>query len=436
MAKKILDIYKKIFHEFNTQKVKYFVYKWVAHLEVDLNGDRWDIDIYIDESDIKKARGIILSCGFKDVSNSLYKDTFFAIDLTSNKTVMLDINTSIHLCRKPFLQHYWCVNIEYKKIKTILYQDLIKIIDTSDYLALQILFLYGSKNKSLDKINEIQSLIHTDIDTDTYWWKLLKNILKDKPDEVIWSITEYKEYKDQYYNNISTYKQKKNYFFREKVRNIKLLFKYVKTKVWFPSYRLHRKWFLVAFTWVDWSWKSSAVDMVMHSKFFKYTWVKKIYFWSNNYWIPGLSFLLKRTKNVPGRIILSIFVRIDRQFRIIWALYFILLWNIVIADRYYYDDMISLNPYNKNRLKYSLYNFYTSVFKVRMLKLPEVSFYMDVSPENAYKRKQDYDFTTMEKMNKLYSDLMKSRKEVTIIDANKDIMIVHTQIIQKIYNYK
>ena len=98
---------------------------------------------------------------------------------------------------------------------------------------------------------------------------------------------------------------------------------------------------LVAVIGVDGSGKTTFADKLVQEPFFKLTGIKKIYFGNNQFWIPGLSRLARiENKRFSIMLILYIMTKIDRQLRIFKALYYMCFGNLVIAERYFYDDEV------------------------------------------------------------------------------------------------
>jgi thymidylate kinase len=72
------------------------------------------------------------------------------------------------------------------------------------------------------------------------------------------------------------------------------------------------------------------------------------------------------------------------------------------------------------------------LIKPRMWKKPDVSIFLDVSPEVAYERKQDYSFEKMLEVNKAYKDYMHAVDGVKIVDADQTVDGVRRDVIRLI----
>ena len=64
-----------------------------------------------------------------------------------------------------------------------------------------------------------------------------------------------------------------------------------------------------------------------------------------------------------------------------------------------------------------------------MLKKPELTIFLDVSPEVAYSRKQDYSFEKMLEVNKDYKDYMYKVDGVKIVNADQSQERIYSEII-------
>ena len=219
--------------------------------------------------------------------------------------------------------------------------------------------------------------------------------------------------------------------FKQKYRSFFGKLKAIARRLKSPSYKIRDKGFLVAFVGVDGAGKSSTVEYIQNLDFFKFTGVKRIYFGSNEYWIPGLRYMLKKEfNNKYMRLLLSSFISIDKQLRIIKALYYIYMGNIVLADRYYYDNEIGREMHKDKPIKKSTFrSFYRFIFEVRMLKKPDLTVFLDVSPEVAYARKQDYSYEKMLEVNRAYKEYMYKVDGVKIVNADEEQSKVYSEIV-------
>ncbi|MFT7625379.1 MAG: thymidylate kinase, partial [Myxococcota bacterium] len=195
-------------------------------------------------------------------------------------------------------------------------------------------------------------------------------------------------------------------------------------KLGVPRYRIRGGGKLVAFVGVDGSGKSSNVEFVQNLTFFELTGVRRTYFGNNEYWIPGLAEGGIRFKDHRlASTLFSVLRRIDRQARLGFAMYYMSLGNLVLADRYYYDDLygeqrhreLGRTPEKRGHLR----RLFGEATKVRMLRTPDLTLFMNVSPEVAYTRKQDFSYEVMLEANSGYRRLMAGRDETVSIDSDQ-----------------
>jgi thymidylate kinase len=177
---------------------------------------------------------------------------------------------------------------------------------------------------------------------------------------------------------------------------------------------------IVAFIGVDGAGKTSAIHNLLSDPGYHIAHAKRIYFGSAEYWIPGLFWLYRRINIIPVLRYFPIFImQIDRQLRVFLAMYYKYMGNIVLCDRYYYDDIVGHRlaidgvkslPFSR-RLK--------TFLRPRMVWRPDLTIYLDVDPAVAYRRKQDYPFEHVERATDLYRKVMAAFPEAVFVDANR-----------------
>ncbi|MCT7530667.1 dTMP kinase [Aliarcobacter cryaerophilus] len=429
----MLEIYKNLFDQLNNSKIAYSVYKSLNHLDEDLNGIRGDIDILLNEKDIDSFDSIALNNNFFKVQKKDKPYYYMGIDKITHKFVMLDVNIQIQFGPKPYKPYSFFIEVD--KISSRIEYDRVKVLDLVDYVPLMFIMRVASLSEREQDLIELQELIKVHKIENSY----ILSILKEKF-SLDWNIVSqdilksrsWQELKEKYLvivikyankNNELSFKQKYKFFFGK--------IKGIQRKLKFPAYKIRNKGFLVAFVGVDGAGKSSTVEYIQNLEFFKNTGIKRIYFGNNEYWIPGLQILLKKeVKNKFLKLLLGTLSLIDRQLRIFIALYYMQLGNIVLADRYIYDDEIGrIQNKEKNNKKPLIKRIYQKIFGVRMLKKPELTIFLDVSPEVAYSRKQDYSFEKMLEVNKDYKDYMYKVDGVKIVNADQSQERIYSEII-------
>ena len=429
----MLEIYKNLFDQLNDNKIAYCVYKGLNHIDEDLKGERGDVDILLNENDIDSFDSIALNNNFFKVQKKDKPYYYMGIDKITHKFVMLDVNTQIQFGPKPYKPYSFFIEVD--KISSRIEYDRVKVLDLVDYVPLMFIMRVASLSEREQDLIELQELIKVHKIENSY----ILSILKEKF-SLDWNIVSqdilksrsWKELKEKYLvivikhankNNELSFKQKYKFFFGK--------IKGIQRKLKFPAYKIRNKGFLVAFVGVDGAGKSSTVEYIQNLEFFKNTGIKKVYFGNNEYWIPGLQILLKKeVKNKFLKLLLGTLSLIDRQLRIFIALYYMQLGNIVLADRYIYDDEIGRIQNKENNDKKPLIKrIYQKIFGVRMLKKPELTIFLDVSPEVAYSRKQDYSFEKMLEVNKDYKDYMYKVDGVKIVNADQSQERIYSEII-------
>lgn len=430
----MLKIYEKLFKELNNSNINYCIYKGLNHLEEDLNGERGDIDILIDKNDLDFLTKIIKQYNFFIDLSSNGPFYYMGIDKDTHKFTMLDVNTKIQFGPKPYKPYSFLFTTNELDIMT----DGVKILNKNDYIPLMFLMRITSLSEKKEDLEEIKEYLRNKDIHDAFIVNFINHKLNLKWEEVsqeILKAQDWKILKNQYEKDVIKIANQDT-ILRLKQKFKKLLGKIrgLKLKLKFPPYRIRKKGHLIAFVGVDGAGKSSTVEYIENLDFFKYTGVKRIYFGNNEYWIPGLLKLLKKPhRHKLLNILLSILALLDRQIRIFIAIYYMKLGNVVLADRYFYDDMIG-REINKEKLKkqHFIKKLYHKIFAIKMLKKPDLTIFLDVSPEVAYSRKQDYSYAVMLEVNKAYKDYMYKVENVMIVNADKPQKEIYSDVINAI----
>ncbi len=432
----MLNILSKVFDKLNNEKLDYIIYKGLSHLGEDLNGDRGDIDILIDKKyffnflEILKSENIFLSSR----SNGPYY--FVGIDSDTHKFILLDIDTKIQFGPKPYKPFY--LNIDIEKLKIFSNKNNLRLLDNSDYIPLMFFMRILSLSEKKKDLEELQSYLQKNNLEDSYIKKLTEDITQESWKNINnkilnasnWSDLkiEFKEkIKNNSKKNISlTIKQKFKYVFAK--------FSRIKSILKTPPYKIRQKGYLVAFIGVDGAGKSSTVEYIENLDYFKYTGVKRIYFGNNEYWIPGVVWGLANVKNRWIKIFFALLAHADRSLRSLYAYYYIQRGYIVIADRFYYDNFIGfeMRKANIKPTKSIFKKIYRNIFKPKIWIEPDLTIFLDVSPDVAYSRKQDYSYEMMLEVNLAYKNYMPSVKNVVIVNADNNQEIIYDEVVSNI----
>jgi len=433
----VLKIYEKLFKELEKNKVDYCIYKSLNHLSEDLNGDRGDIDILIDTKNLNGFENILNTNKFKKDMKNSFPIYYFGFDKDTHKYVMIDVDNKIRLGEKPYRPYFCFIDVE--KIKKEL-KNSIWILAKEDYIPLMFLQRVTALSPKQKDLIELQELLVNKHNVKSgYVCSIIENMLDisweeietDIKDAKKWDILQ-KKYKKNILNSVQVdYKL----LFQQKFQKVINLVIKVKNKLLkTPPYKIRNQGYLVAFIGVDGSGKSSTIDYLLSLDYFKITGIKRVYFGNNEYWIPGLIWGLQNVKNKWLQIFFTLLAHIDRSFRSLIAYYYIKRGFIVVADRFYYDDFIGYEMTKKNvkPTKSIFKKFYRYILKPRLWIKPDVTIFLDVSPEVAYSRKQDYPFEVMLEVNKAYKKYMSNVDNVVVVDADKEQKIVYDKVISTI----
>jgi len=432
----MLKIYKNVFDNLNDNNIYYAVYKGLDHLAEDLNGARGDIDILVNKEDLDIFTKVLTKHGFKKIIKDDLPFYYFAMDKQEYKFIMLDVDCKVRLGDKPYKPYYY--EFDLKKLKRKM-ENGVWVVDMQDYLPLLFLQKATSSNAKSEDLTILKTELKNNYDIKSAYvgrelaklvgisWELIE---KDIINATDWMAI-HQKYKQKIIENVS----------KQKILEVKQKFKvlrYVKDKIdrkifKKPPYNLRKKGFLVAFIGVDGAGKSSSVDYLLGLDYFKHTGIKRIYFGNNEYWVPGLLWGLKNIKNRFILRILGLIGYYDKVLRSVIAFYYIKRGNIVIADRFYYDDIIGLKLANDRGTISSKYQkLYYKIFPPKVWIKPQKTIFLDVSPEVAYKRKQDFSYEIMLEVNKAYKEYMPTVDDVVVINADQDQKIIFDEVVKNI----
>lgn len=445
----MLASYAELFFMLEQENCVYCIYKGLNHLDDDLKGARGDIDILVSENSLQKFDSILINCGFKrDLSRTKFPNYYFKRDEQTGRMLMVDLDCKVRLGNKPLkpfvVQPNWT---KMKLLKRNISEVVITILDPYDYLPLTLLIRLTARQSPEFDMNEISEL-YNQLDrvklADSFYSKLLLKLSYNKTTNIyddIHNLNSWNDLQGRYKNLILESLEGSRFSL-----NIRLFGNVVST--WFavqkprlkrllqrPNYRLYRG-AIICMIGVDGAGKSTSIEAVLNDTFYKTAGVKRIYFGNNEYWFPCLNFFDRTLKNLRILwIVIPIIKSFDRQMRSVWALYLSVMGNIVLCDRYYYDDecgkiiaekkMTNLKPFTKFKRKFVLQ------LKPRMFIKPDLTLFFNVSPEVAFKRKQDFSYEVMLEVNQCYREVMKNRQEVVNIDADQK----HSKVIDEVFSH-
>lgn len=430
----MLQILKNTFDRLDKEKFNYIIYKGLFHLDEDLNGDRGDIDILINKIDLLKFTEILKKELFFLSSRSNKAFYFVGIDMETHKFMLLDVNTKIQFGPKPYKAY--SLDIQIDKLKIFVNKNNLKLLNFDDYIPLMFLMRNVSLSEKQKDLEELQLYLENNEIQESYIKNLTENIIQKDWEYIsdkIKDASNWDELKKEFQDKVKENSKKDIILaIQQKFKYIISLFTRAKNKIFkIPPYRIRKDGYLVAFIGVDGAGKSSTVEYIENLDYFKYTGVKRIYFGNNEYWIPGVVWGLRNAKNRWLKIFFSLLAHADRSLRSVYAYYYIKKGYLVIADRFYYDNFIGYEM-TKDTIKptKSIFkNFYRNIFKPRIWIKPELTIFLDVSPDVAYSRKQDYSYERMLKVNLAYKKYMATVKNVKIINADNTQKEIYNDVI-------
>lgn len=446
----MLNIYKSLFEELNKTTCVYCVYKSLNFLDQDLLGLRGDLDIIVQESDISRFIDVAEKVGFRRGKQYAgFPQYYVARDPESGRFVMIDLDICVRFGAKPVRPYR--LHPDWSKIG-IDYMDGVPVLSKVDYIPLMLLTrVTSSSPKEVDFFEIADSL---KAGAGTNWlassFGAMAAEIKHKGRSLIDSV--------QLHNGWSGLQEE----FRSKtidslaggqsMASSKVIvpsiryglsrLSYIVRRVFgCPAYRVRKRGLMVAFVGVDGAGKSSTVDTVLADHFYQVSGIKRIYFGSNEFWIPGALRLNTLLNDIPGIKYLPRFLLLlDRQLRVLRALYFCFMGNMVVCDRYYYDDIVMRRLATEGAGDQSagaqFFDKVKAFFRPRMLLRPYLTLYLDVSPEVAYARKQDYSFDVMLRTNAMYKKVMATYDEVVFIDADQPEKDVHRMVFEQLQNVR
>lgn len=426
----MLGIYADLFGELHDQGVGYCAYKSLNHLAEDLDGARGDLDLLVAERDLTCFHAIAKRVGFF-LASAHEPYYYVGLDLETQRFVMLDVCSSINFGPKPCKPYRLDLDFDALQLE----RGIISTLSPVDYFPLMFYLRVTSASERPEDLQELKDGVATLCGGGWVLDRVQKKVgrLWAEVSEDILSASDWKVLKNKYCTQIIAHLdgRRPRYGLLGSVFLFKLV-KVAKRMLGVPPYRIRRMGHLVAFVGVDGAGKTSTIDYLQQLEYFKYTGVKRMYFGNNEYRLPGLNWLMAiKWEHYPMRLLMSTLGLIDRQLRIFIAFYYMLLGNVVLADRYYHDDEIGC--FQQRDLSLSLLKrVYRKIFFPKMLKRPDLSIFLDVSPEVAYQRKQDYSFDIMLDQNKLYKDYMYAQPQVFIVNADASQHIVYKSVIAAI----
>lgn len=428
------EIVTNLLNELKKEKISYCIFKSIERLNQDLSGKGEDIDILIDKKSIAKQKEIFAKFNFKkriSPKDSEGVDMWIGYDIKLKKEILLHTHNLLKIGtvkkrfgRAKFREYRWAV--EQKIIKRAILKNGVYIINPADELVLILIracLKKKIKKADLERFNEMKKKVkYKDIILVNYFKSYLitedillkdniKDIVKDKKvGKVIKKILK----KDTRNFNFGLLKSEINYW----VDGIKIKF------FNYPKNRIRKKGFIVALQGIDGCGKTTQLKKFNNS-YFKNTGVKLIYGGNKDYYF---NFLNKSFSNTYLNYFFEVFRILDRRLRVIKALIYKQKGYLVIFDRYDYDYLANLETLRLNGKKISIIR---KILFGWVAKKPDVVVFLDISPKEAYIRKQDYEFEKVKIGIKAYRNIF-SKRSVLKINALNSSEAIHKSITDKI----
>lgn len=418
----MLKILENLFDSLNENEIDYCLYKSLCDFDDDSNGLRGDIDILLDKAHFREFERIVKESKFLTVTNPFMRKYYIGHDIHANRWIILDVSTKIPAGVKPFKKH--SLNIDTRLLNKRIGPKHVKMLDWCDYIPLMFILRLNARAIKEADINELKSLLSmADIksgylasqleEASGIGWNGVKNSIKSN--QIYDDRIHLREKTRKLLSTDTglTIKSYLVYFYKIRYFLLRCLGR--------PQFFVKGRAPIIAIMGVDGAGKSSAIEYLKNNSFLKITGVRFIYMGNNNYWMPGMKALIALSKK--GGIlkkIAIIFAFLDKRMRTLFMLYYSYMGNIVIADRYFYDEFVSREVDRRQfgPIRQHMHKAYDLIFNKLLFLHPDLTVYLDVSPEVAFSRKQDYEFAKVEQMISAYRNFFDKHSRVTLVNAD------------------
>ena len=410
------------------------MYKSLNDFDDDSNGLRGDIDILVERADFPEFERVLKQCNFLTVTNPFSRKYYIGYDIGIGRWVILDVSSKIPAGIKPFKRR--SLNIDTRLLKKRTAQNGVKMLDWCDYLPLMFILRLNALTVKDADINELKSLLSRDYIKPGYLAAQLEEL-----SGIDWTDLTDSIKSDSIYTNCIPLRKRTS---RLLSADFKLTIKSHLTffyRAWaFLMRHLGRPQFvikgrapIIAVMGVDGAGKSSAIEYLKKNSFLKIPGVRFCYMGHFTYWIPGMNRLISLSKK--GGIFKKIAIIaafLDKRMRTLFMIYHSRIGNVVIADRYFYDEMVSraVSPRLFSPIRRQMHRVYDVIFNKILFLHPDVTIYLDVSPEMAFARKQDYEFAKVKKMIAAYREFFDKHPRVALVNADESHETVKREIMK------
>lgn len=435
----MLDIVKTLFLSLNEAGVEYRVYKGLTHLEQDFNGARGDVDIFVVSEDVQVFQRLANKSGFFKVERAAKTNDYYqGYDVKAGKGVLLDVVSAFNFAVKGRCTYTpakkelsACVaSVGGVDVKTVSLVDsaIIQLLTCSFVASAEKIDAFKRVFNSLDikdfESSDIKALFLNKASFEDCLGFLLGRIDKSAV----------RSFLGEHVSGSSrlTGNGYLNSVLQVSLESLRRVGRFLGR----PRYKVSSgKMFAVV--GVDGSGKSTVVHSLECNGFFKLIGIKRIYFGANEFLTPGLLQIYQissvRRWLFPLKVGAVFLMFVERHARLVKAAYLKWQGNIVICDRYFYDDEVfraGLEAQEGSSIMKAL----KTAFLAKVYLVPNKTFFLNVSPVVAYQRKQDFSYEKMLKVNEMYRVYMKSREEVKFVDADLPLEHVKRVIYDEIVN--
>ncbi len=420
----VLDVISKL----NENGISYCIFKEFDLIYKTLKGEE-DIDFLIAEKDIKKVNEILKSLGYKKCIWPKYHfgiSFYMGYDKDNGCMSMLHIHTKLRIGYKMEKELHW------KKLEKRILSDFFvepsfgaHVIRTEDEIILLFVRMILRKHPNKDDYNRLNELLKIENINEVPFSGELKLMLGLGREAQI-NVNDY--ISDVYFGN-DTERQNIRRYLRSGLSNsiatvvrfmwgkLHRAFLGVRYRMKFPQRPIRHVGKIYAIVGVDGCGKSTMVDELLHDDYLKLIGFRRIYGGNNEYWIPGLQ---KKMSSGKRNMVINSLCRIDKRLRIVKALFIALTGCNVIFDRYYYDDYIGYILAKERKDSFAKLIVKKLLFGWIGIR-PYRTFFLDVNPDVAFSRKQDYSYEKLCANIDAYRKVLKSRKEVEILNAQATV---------------
>lgn len=427
-----MSLVLNVLERLNNCNIKYCIFKEFDLIEKTILGEE-DIDILIGYDEYQKVHNILVDSGYKKCKWRKMNDGimfYLGYDANVGAQSLLHIHTKLRIGTKREKQLHW-KELEDRILNNYVIDDKynIRVISPEDEICLLFIRMILRKKPNNDDFSRLEYLskkinINNVPLTETIKCMIGKNNSISLDSYILMPVFGTNEERKKIEKYLS-----KGFYNKIKIANRCIYSKImhyilaIRKKMQCPDKPVRSIGHIYAVVGVDGCGKSTLISNLKNDPYLKLTGIKVIYGGNNNYWIPGID------KTKKG-IFFSLLRFFDKRMRIIFALLITLHGKTVVFDRYYYDDYIAF--LNKTKHKSFIKKVYDTMLRGWIGIRPRKAIFLDIDPQTAYERKQDYSFDKLCSNIANYRRFLKKQNEVVFIDATLAPEIIKREVINLI----